>query len=147
MVRPGLVNCSASAPLDVNTAPAAGIEPDGADGNKICGMNIHLVRKPQGGRVVREFSDSENLAADASWGPGFLYAAAMLGIRTVGKTDRYVWTDRYLRHARLPRRAEWSRRVEYLFRRRRAEEHGVSRPRRRRRRYLQPRRHRDAEGP
>ena len=59
-------------------------------------MNIHLVRKPQGGRVVREFSDSENLAADASWGPGFLYAAAMLGIRTVSKTDRYVWTDRYL---------------------------------------------------
>lgn len=93
---PVYINCSASAPLDVNTAPAAGIEPDGADGSKICGMNIHLVRKPQGGRVVREFSDSENLAADASWGPGFLYAAAMLGIRTVSKTDRYVWTDRYL---------------------------------------------------
>lgn len=93
---PVYVNCSASSPLDINTAPAAGIEPDGADGNKICGMNIHLVRKPQGGRVVREFSKSEDLTVDASWGPGYLSVAAMLGIRTVGKTDRYVWTDRYL---------------------------------------------------
>lgn len=93
---PVYVNCSASSPLDINTAPAAGIEPDGADGNKICGMNIHLVRKPQGGRVVREFSKSEDLTVDASWGPGYLSVAAMLGIRTVGKTERYVWTDRYL---------------------------------------------------
>ena len=93
---PVYVNCSASSPLDIGSAPAVGIEPDGADGNKICGMNIHLVRKPQGGRVVREFSKSEDLTVDASWGPGYLSVAAMLGIRTVGKTDRYVWTDRYL---------------------------------------------------
>ena len=82
--------------IPVSAQTAGTVTVIGADGNKICGMNIHLVRKPQGGRVVREFSKSEDLTVDASWGPGYLSVAAMLGIRTVGKTDRYVWTDRYL---------------------------------------------------
>ncbi|MFQ7045888.1 MAG: RICIN domain-containing protein [Collinsella sp.] len=62
---------------------------------KIAGLNVHLIRKPENGRVVREFSGDEDFVVDESWGSGYIYAAAMLGIRTVPFTDVTVWTDRY----------------------------------------------------
>ena len=80
-------------------------------------------------------------------GPGYFMPPPMLGIRTVSKTDRYVWTDRYLgtlvsrgvqvvttRRVLIPTassRRTWCTRDLDV-------EGG---------RYLHPRRHRDAEGP
>lgn len=75
-------------------APTAGAN-EGSTG-KIAGLNVHLIRKPENGRVVREFSDDEDFVVDEAWGSGYIYAAAMLGIRTVPFTDVTVWTDRYM---------------------------------------------------
>ena len=75
-------------------APTAGAN-EGSTG-KIAGLNVHLIRKPENSRVVREFSDDEDFVVDEAWGSGYIYAAAMLGIRTVPFTDVTVWTDRYM---------------------------------------------------
>ena len=75
-------------------APTAGAN-EGSTG-KIAGLNVHLIRKPENGRVVREFSDDEDFVVDEALGSGYIYAAAMLGIRTVPFTDVTVWTDRYM---------------------------------------------------
>ena len=67
---------------------------EGATG-KILGLNVHLIRKPHGARVVHEFMTDEEFKVTEEMGSGYLYAAAMLGIRTVPFTESRVWTDRY----------------------------------------------------
>lgn len=94
--EPVYSHSSSVEPLALETAPMCGNDPDGnADAIKISGMNLHLVRKPEGARVVREFSAAEEFTADEAWGPGYLYVGAMLGIRTVAANEQRVWTDRY----------------------------------------------------
>lgn len=86
-------------PYYSNSGSAEGAPTAGANESstgKIAGLNVHLIRKPENGRVVREFSDDEDFVVDEAWGSGFIYAAAMLGIRTVPFTDVTVWTDRYM---------------------------------------------------
>lgn len=66
----------------------------------MCGLNVHLIRKPRGSRLVKEFSFddtievTENIASgdDAVW----LWSAAMMGITTVNADETRVWTDRML---------------------------------------------------
>lgn len=92
---PVYVHNSKDNPLTLETAPACGVEPDGSDRNKISGMNVHLIRKPTGARVVREFSADESLTITDDFGSGYLYVAAMLGLRLPSKNTDRIWTDRY----------------------------------------------------
>lgn len=67
---------------------------------KMCGLNVHLIRKPRGARVVKEFSFDDTIEVtekiasgdDAVW----LWSAAMMGITTVNADETRVWTDRML---------------------------------------------------
>lgn len=67
---------------------------------KMCGLNVHLIRKPRGGRVVKEFSfdDTIEIKEDISQGDDavWLWSAAMMGITTVPADEQRVWTDRML---------------------------------------------------
>lgn len=81
--------------LTLETAPACGPEPDGSSDTKISGMNVHLIRKPTGARVVREFSAEENVEVTEEFGSGCLYAAAMLALRLPSRNTDRIWTDRY----------------------------------------------------
>ena len=92
---PVYVHNSKDEPLTLETAPACGPEPDGSSDTKISGMNVHLIRKPTGARVVREFSSDESLTITDDFGSGYLYVAAMLGLRLPSKNTDRIWTDRY----------------------------------------------------
>lgn len=92
---PVYVYNSKDKPLTLETAPACGLEPDGSPNTKISGMNVHLIRKPTGARVVREFSTDESLTITDDFGSGYLYVAAMLGLRLPSKNTDRIWTDRY----------------------------------------------------
>ena len=92
---PVYVYNSKDRPLTLETAPVCGLEPDGSSNTKISGMNVHLIRKPTGARVVREFSTDESLTLTDDLGPGYLYVAAMLGLRLPSKSTDRIWTDRY----------------------------------------------------
>lgn len=92
---PVYVYNSKDKPLTLETAPACGLEPDGSSNTKISGMNVHLIRKPTGARVVREFSTDESLTITEDFGSGYLYVAAMLGLRLPSKNTDRIWTDRY----------------------------------------------------
>lgn len=92
---PVYVHNSKDKPLTLETAPACGLEPDGSSNTKISGMNVHLIRKPTGARVVREFSADESLTIADDFGSGYLYVAAMLGLRLPSKNTDRIWTDRY----------------------------------------------------
>ena len=92
---PVYVHNSKDEPLTLETAPACGPEPDGSSDTKISGMNVHLIRKPTGARVVREFSTDESLTITDDFGSGYLYVAAMLGLRLPSKNTDRIWTDRY----------------------------------------------------
>lgn len=92
---PVYVRNSKDEPLTLETAPACGPEPDGSSDTKISGMNVHLIRKPTGARVVREFSAEENVEVTEEFGSGCLYAAAMLGLRLPSRNTDRIWTDRY----------------------------------------------------
>lgn len=92
---PVYVYNSKDKPLTLETAPACGLEPDGSSNTKISGMNVHLIRKPTGARVVREFSTDESLTVTDDFGSGYLYVAAMLGLRLPSKNTDRIWTDRY----------------------------------------------------
>lgn len=92
---PVYVYNSTDKPLTLETAPACGLEPDGSSNTKISGMNVHLIRKPTGARVVREFSTDESLTITDDFGSGYLYVAAMLGLRLPSKNTDRIWTDRY----------------------------------------------------
>lgn len=81
---------------DGSAAPACG-----SNGSaKMCGLNVHLVRKPRGSRLVKEFSFDDTIEVtekvasgdDAVW----LWSAAMMGITTVDEDEKRVWTDRML---------------------------------------------------
>lgn len=93
--NPVYVHNSKDEPLTLETAPACGPEPDGSSDTKISGMNVHLIRKPTGARVVREFSTDESLTITDDFGSGYLYVAAMLGLRLPSKNTDRIWTDRY----------------------------------------------------
>ena len=68
--------------------------------SKISALNVHLVRKPRGARVVKEFSFDDTITVtdeicagdDAVW----LCSAAMMGLTTVSASENYIWTDRLL---------------------------------------------------
>lgn len=92
---PVYVYNSKDKPLTLETAPACGLEPDGSSNTKISGMNVHLIRKPTGARIVREFSTDESLRITDDFGSGYLYVAAMLGLRLPSKNTDRIWTDRY----------------------------------------------------
>ena len=92
---PVYVYNSKDKPLTLETAPACGLEPDGSSNTKISGMNVHLIRKPTGARVVREFSTDESLTITDDFESGYLYVAAMLGLRLPSKNTDRIWTDRY----------------------------------------------------
>lgn len=92
---PVYVHNSKDEPLTLETAPACGPEPDGSSDTKISGMNVHLIRKPTGARVVREFSAKENVEVTEEFGSGCLYAAAMLALRLPSRSTDRIWTDRY----------------------------------------------------
>ncbi|RHL21273.1 hypothetical protein, partial [Collinsella sp. AF38-3AC] len=81
---------------DGSAAPACG-----SNGSaKMCGLNVHLIRKPLGSRLVKEFSFDDTIEVtekiasgdDAVW----LWSAAMMGITTVNADETRVWTDRML---------------------------------------------------
>lgn len=81
---------------DGTAAPACG-----SNGSaQMCGLNVHLIRKPRGGRVVKEFSFDDTIKVteditrgdDAVW----LWSAAMMGITTVPAVEKRFWTDRML---------------------------------------------------
>ena len=81
---------------DGSAAPACG-----SNGSvKMCGLNVHLIRKPRAARVVKEFSFDDTIEVtekiasgdDAVW----LWSAAMMGITTVNADETRVWTDRML---------------------------------------------------
>ena len=81
---------------DGSAAPACG-----SNGSaKMCGLNVHLIRKPRGSRLVKEFSFDDTIEVtekiasgdDAVW----LWSAAMMGITTVNEDETRVWTDRML---------------------------------------------------
>ena len=92
---PVYVYNSKDRPLTLETAPACGLEPDGSSNTKISGMNVHLIRKPTAARVVREFSTDESLTLTDDLGSGYLYVAAMLGLRLPSRSTDRIWTDRY----------------------------------------------------
>lgn len=81
---------------DGSAAPTSG----GTGSAKMCGLNVHLIRKPRGSRLVKEFSFDDTIEVteriasgdDAVW----LWSAAMMGITTVNADETRVWTDRML---------------------------------------------------
>lgn len=81
---------------DDSAAPACGNNGSA----KMCGLNVHLIRKPRGSRLVKEFSFDDTIEVtekiasgdDAVW----LWSAAMMGITTVNADETRVWTDRML---------------------------------------------------
>lgn len=81
---------------DGSSAPSCG----STGSAKMCGLNVHLIRKPRGARVVKEFSFDDTIEVtekiasgdDAVW----LWSAAMMGITTVNADETRVWTDRML---------------------------------------------------
>lgn len=81
---------------DGSAAPACGSNVSA----KMCGLNVHLIRKPRGSRLVKEFSLDDTIEVtekiangdDAVW----LWSAAMMGITTVNEDETRVWTDRML---------------------------------------------------
>ena len=81
---------------DGTAAPACG----NTGSAKMCGLNVHLIRKPRGARVVKEFSfdDAIEIKEDISQGDDavWLWSAAMMGITTVPADEQRVWTDRLL---------------------------------------------------
>lgn len=90
------VYSSGHADNDGTAAPACGSHGSA----QMCGLNVHLIRKPRGGRVVKEFSFDDTIEVtekiasgdDAVW----LWSAAMMGITTVNADETRVWTDRML---------------------------------------------------
>ena len=66
----------------------------------MCGLNVHLIRKPRGARVVKEFSfdDAIEVKEDISQGDDavWLWSAAMMGITTVSEDEKRFWSDRLL---------------------------------------------------
>ena len=81
---------------DGASAPACGSK--GAD--KMRGLNVHLIRKPRGARVVKEFSFDDDIEVTEKLAQGddavWLWSAAMMGITTVPADEQRVWTDRML---------------------------------------------------
>ena len=81
---------------DGSAAPTSG----GTGSEKMCGLNVHLIRKPRGSRLVKEFSFDDTIEVtekiasgdDAVW----LWSAAMMGVTTVNADETRVWTDRML---------------------------------------------------
>lgn len=81
---------------DGSAAPACGSHGSA----QMCGLNVHLIRKPRGSRLVKEFSFDDTIEVtekiasgdDAVW----LWSAAMMGITTVKADETRVWTDRML---------------------------------------------------
>lgn len=81
---------------DGSATPTSG----GTGSAKMCGLNVHLIRKPRGSRLVKEFSFDDTIEVtekiasgdDAVW----LWSAAMMGITTVNADETRVWTDRML---------------------------------------------------
>lgn len=81
---------------DGSAAPACGSN----GSTKMSGLNVHLIRKPRGSRLVKEFSFDDTIEVtekiasgdDAVW----LWSAAMMGITTVDAEETRVWTDRML---------------------------------------------------
>ena len=90
------VYSSGHADNDGTAAPACGSHGSA----QMCGLNVHLIRKPRGGRVVKEFSfdDTIKVNADISRGDDavWLWSAAMMGITTVPADEKRFWTDRML---------------------------------------------------
>lgn len=90
------VYSSGHADNDGTAAPACGSHGSA----QMCGLNVHLIRKPRGGRVVKEFSFDDTIEVtekiasgdDAVW----LWSAAMMGITTVPADEKRFWTDRML---------------------------------------------------
>lgn len=90
------VYSSGHADNDGTAAPACG-----SNGSaQMCGLNVHLIRKPRGGRVVKEFSfdDTIKVTEDVTRGDDavWLWSAAMMGITTVPADEKRFWTDRML---------------------------------------------------
>lgn len=81
---------------DGTAAPACGSHGSA----QMCGLNVHLIRKPRGGRVVKEFSfdDTIKVTEDVTRGDDavWLWSAAMMGITTVPADEKRFWTDRML---------------------------------------------------
>lgn len=81
---------------DGSAAPACGSHGSA----QMCGLNVHLIRKPRRSRLVKEFSFDDTIEVtekiasgdDAVW----LWSAAMMGITTVNADETRVWTDRML---------------------------------------------------
>lgn len=81
---------------DGSAAPACGSHGSA----QMCGLNVHLIRKPRGSRLVKEFSFDDTIEVtekiasgdDAVW----LWSTAMMGITTVNADETRVWTDRML---------------------------------------------------
>ena len=90
------VYSSGHADNDGTAAPACGSHGSA----QMCGLNVHLIRKPRGGRVVKEFSfdDTIEIKEDISKGDDavWLWSAAMMGITTVPADEKRFWTDRML---------------------------------------------------
>ena len=81
---------------DGTAAPACG----STGSAKMCGLNVHLIRKPRGARVVKEFSLDDDIEVTEKLAQGndavWLWSAAMMGITTVPADEKYFWTDRML---------------------------------------------------
>ena len=81
---------------DGTAAPACGSHGSA----QMCGLNVHLIRKPRGGRVVKEFSFDDTIEVTEKIASGddtvWLWSAAMMGITTVPADEKRFWTDRML---------------------------------------------------
>lgn len=81
---------------DGSAAPACG----NTGSAKMCGLNVHLIRKPRGARVVKEFSFDDDIEVTEKLAQGndavWLWSAAMMGITTVPADEKYFWSDRLL---------------------------------------------------
>lgn len=91
---------------DGSSAPSCGST--GSD--KMCGLNVHLIQKPRGSRVVGEFSFDDTFAVTADISKGddavWLWSAAMMGITTVPSNEKRFWSDRLLGTVVLGQKAE-----------------------------------------
>lgn len=85
---------------DESSAPACGSTGSGTNQDKMCGLNVHLIRKPRGARVVKEFSFDDSIEIKESISQGddavWLWSAAMMGITTVPEDEKRFWSDRLL---------------------------------------------------
>lgn len=85
---------------DGSGAPSCGSTGSGTDQDKMCGLNVHLIRKPRGARVVKEFSFDDDIEVTEKLAQGndavWLWSAAMMGITTVPADEKYFWSDRLL---------------------------------------------------